>query len=78
MKVEYNNLYTHFVFTTLNREPLINPENRVRIEKYVTGIIINCAGIFSSGRTHVHHRRRTSQEEYKIFRRFYQRTLRPK
>jgi hypothetical protein len=24
MKVEYNNLYTHFVLTTLNRVPLIS------------------------------------------------------
>jgi REP element-mobilizing transposase RayT len=41
MKVEFNNLYTHFVFTTLNREPSIAEENRVRIEKYITGIINN-------------------------------------
>ena len=41
MKVEYNNLYTHFVFTTLHRLPLISDENRIRIEKYITGIINN-------------------------------------
>lgn len=41
MKVEYNNLYTHFVFTTLHRLPLISEENRIRIEKYITGIINN-------------------------------------
>lgn len=41
MKVEYNNLYTHFVFTTLHRLPLIAEENRVRIEKYITGIVNN-------------------------------------
>ena len=41
MKVEYNNLYTHFVFTTLHRLPLIGEENRIRIEKYITGIINN-------------------------------------
>ncbi len=41
MKIEYNNLYTHFVFTTLHRLPLISEENRIRIEKYITGIINN-------------------------------------
>ncbi len=41
MKVEYNNLYTHFVFTTLHRLPLISDENRIRIEKYITGIVNN-------------------------------------
>jgi putative transposase len=41
MKVEYNNLYTHFVFTTFLREPLIQNSTRVRIEKYITGIINN-------------------------------------
>ena len=41
MKVEYNNLYTHFVFTTLNRLPLIVDPHRERIEKYITGIVKN-------------------------------------
>lgn len=41
MKVEFNNLYTHFVFITMNREPLIIHEHRERIEKYITGIINN-------------------------------------
>ena len=41
MKIEYNNLYTHFVFTTLHREPLIPEKNRERIEKYITGIVNN-------------------------------------
>lgn len=41
MKIEYNNLYTHFVFTTLHRLPLIKEENRQRIEKYITGIVKN-------------------------------------
>jgi hypothetical protein len=39
MKIEYNNLYTHFVFTTLNRMPLILEKYRVRIEKYIAGIV---------------------------------------
>lgn len=41
MKVQYNNLYTHFVFITYNRLPLIKEKNRDRIEKYITGIINN-------------------------------------
>jgi len=41
MKVEYNNLYTHFVFTTLNRMPVILEQHRQRIEKYITGIVNN-------------------------------------
>ena len=41
MKIEYNNLYTHFVFTTLHRLPLILEDNRQRIEKYITGIVNN-------------------------------------
>jgi REP element-mobilizing transposase RayT len=41
MKIEYNNLYTHYVFTTLNRMPVILEKNRHRIEKYITGIVNN-------------------------------------
>ena len=41
MKIKYNNLYTHFVFTTINRLPLILDQHRVRIEKYITGIVNN-------------------------------------
>jgi hypothetical protein len=43
MKIEYNNLYTHFVFTTLNRMPVILEKFRERIEKYITGIVNNNA-----------------------------------
>jgi REP element-mobilizing transposase RayT len=39
MKVEYNNLYTHFVFTTLNRTPLILDKFRERIEEYITDVV---------------------------------------
>jgi putative transposase len=39
MKIEYNNIYVHFILTTLNRFPLIEEQNRIRIEKYITGII---------------------------------------
>ena len=41
MKIEYNNLYTHFLLTTLHRVPLISEEHRERIEKYITGIVNN-------------------------------------
>ena len=41
MKIEYNNLYTHFVLTTLHRLPLIIEKHRERIEKYITGIVNN-------------------------------------
>jgi REP element-mobilizing transposase RayT len=41
MKIEYKNLYTHFVFITLNRTPVIQEKNRQRIEKYITGIANN-------------------------------------
>jgi putative transposase len=38
MKVEFNNLYTHFIYTTIRREALILDVNRERIEKYITDI----------------------------------------
>ena len=41
MKIEYKNIYIHFVFTTLNRTPVIFEKNRQRIEKYITGIVNN-------------------------------------
>ena len=41
MKIEYNNLFTHFIFTTLHRLPVIKEKNRERIEKYITGIVNN-------------------------------------
>ena len=43
MKVEFNNLYTHFIFTTIHREAMILETYRERIEKYITGIINNNA-----------------------------------
>jgi REP element-mobilizing transposase RayT len=39
MRIEYNNLFTHFIFTTKNRLPVIPEKNRERIEKYITGIV---------------------------------------
>ena len=41
MKIEFHNLYTHFVLTTLHRQPVISETNRIRIEKYITGIVNN-------------------------------------
>ena len=39
MEILYNNLYTHFIFTTKDRFPCITEEHRERIEKYITGIV---------------------------------------
>ena len=39
MKIEYNNLYTHFILTTLHRQPIISENHRERVEKYITGIV---------------------------------------
>jgi putative transposase len=41
MKIEYHNLYTHFIFITQNRAACIPEKNRERIEKYMTGVINN-------------------------------------
>ena len=41
MKIEFNNLFTHFVFISLKRQSLIPEKNRIRIEKYITGIVNN-------------------------------------
>ena len=41
MKIEYHNLYTHFILITQNRVPFISQNNRERIEKYITGVINN-------------------------------------
>ena len=41
MKIEYHNLYTHFIFITENRLPSISEKNRERIEKYITGVVNN-------------------------------------
>ncbi len=43
MKIEYNNLYTHFILITQNRYPIILERQRIRIEKYITGIVNNNA-----------------------------------
>jgi putative transposase len=41
MKIEYHNLYDHFILTTKNRLPIIPENSRNRIEKYITGIVNN-------------------------------------
>lgn len=41
MKIEYNNLYTHLIFSTLHRQPVIFEASRERIEKYISGIVNN-------------------------------------
>lgn len=41
MKIKYNNLYTHFIFTTLHREAIIPEKHRERIEKFITGVVKN-------------------------------------
>lgn len=41
MKIEYHNLYIHYILITRQRFPFIKEENRVRIEKYITGIVSN-------------------------------------
>lgn len=41
MKIEYHNLYTHFILITQNRISSIPEKNRERIEKYITGVVNN-------------------------------------
>lgn len=44
MKIEYNNLYIHYILITQNRYPfIIHDDSRARVEKYITGIINNTA-----------------------------------
>lgn len=41
MKIEYKNLYIHFIFSTYGRKKSIPENHRDRIEKYITGIVNN-------------------------------------
>lgn len=41
MKIKYQNILIHFIFTTEDRQPIIPEGNRDRIEKYITGIVNN-------------------------------------
>jgi len=41
MKIEYHNLYTHFIPINRDRVPFISQKNRDRIEKYITGVVNN-------------------------------------
>ena len=57
MKIMYNNLYTHFIFTTFDRLPIISEKYRARIEKYITGVVAkNSSKLYSiyANPEHVH------------------------
>ncbi|MFA7615662.1 MAG: transposase [Weeksellaceae bacterium] len=41
MKIEYHNLYIHYILITRQRFPFIQESSRIRIEKYITGIVAN-------------------------------------
>lgn len=41
MKIDYNNLYIHYILITKDRYPYIKSEHRQRIESYISGIISN-------------------------------------
>lgn len=41
MKIEYFNLFTHFILVTQDRYPFITENARERIEKYITGVVKN-------------------------------------
>jgi REP-associated tyrosine transposase len=43
MKIEYHNLYIHFILVTQNGIPFIREKNRDRIEKYIAGVVNNCS-----------------------------------
>ncbi len=64
MKIEYNNLYTHFIFTTIHRLKLIEEKHRERIEKYILNQF-------------EHHKKVSFAEEYDKFIHFFQKTLNP-
>jgi hypothetical protein len=76
MKVEFNNLYSHFIFTTLHREAMILEKHRDRIEKYITGIVHNngCQ-LYAIYANPEHHKKQSFAEEFEQFIKFYQKTL---
>lgn len=39
----YTQIHLHFVFAVKNRKALISESIRVRVEKYITGIVQNCS-----------------------------------
>jgi REP element-mobilizing transposase RayT len=41
MKIEFHNLYSHFILITKERKPSIEEPHRNRIEKYMTGVVNN-------------------------------------
>ena len=56
MKIEYYNLYTHFILVTQNRMRLITESFWERVEKYITGIVNNNSKLYSiyANPEHVH------------------------
>ena len=76
MKIEYNNLYTHFVFVTKHRLPLILEKHRIRIEKYITGIVNNNSSkLYAIYANPDHHKKVSFAEEYETFIKHYQQNL---
>lgn len=41
MKIEYHNIYIHFVLTVYHRMPLITEEVRPRLEQFIQGVVKN-------------------------------------
>jgi REP element-mobilizing transposase RayT len=41
MKIEYFNLFTHFILVTQDRFPFISESCRDRVEKYISGVVKN-------------------------------------
>jgi hypothetical protein len=76
MKVEYNNLYTHFVFTTLNRVPIILEQNQSCSAFSVSKKDIDrvCKYILNQKE---HHNKQSYGKEQDEFLKFYQQTLKP-
>jgi hypothetical protein len=68
MKVEYNNLYTHFIFTTFLREALIFSVSKNDVD-HVCKYILNQPE---------HHKKHSFKDEYDSFIKIYQKTINPK
>ena len=76
MKIEYHNLYTHFILITQNRLPLITESHRERIEKYITGVVNNNhSKLYCIYANPEHHKKTSFAEEYDQFLKHYQQTL---
>lgn len=83
MIIKFNNLYTHFILTTLNRFPFIN-ENKLCTGRFAWQ---DSAAAFSISKSDVdrickyilyqcdHHHKISFAEEYEKFIKYYQKTL---